>query len=656
MHGLVLLIERGVASTLAPGMVAAVGLARTMVPLISTIPSAAATGGFAAALAGGSGSGSAAGGPGRAMVYAALLPAVPILVVLLARTEAVIGVLFEHGRFTGADTGVVSAMALLFAGSAPYLVLATPLSRALQAARLDRAYLGACLAGFAAYGPLAVGWGPDRGALGLILAYGVAMNLHLLVMAGILSRRTGSGFLRQPWGRLALAGLGAAGAVAAAGQIPAGSYLGELALAGLAGAAGFGLTGWLLALPGLRHRWRAPAPATGSGPAPRPPVKVLNCLHRSHFGGTHWRVIWIAEALRRHGVETTVLFPANPETEYQRMLEARGIPFRRLPLRPLRGVRRVLNNLLHLLELPLQVLRVARLVRREGFDLVYVNSLTNLAPLLGARLAGRPVVWHWNDMLTPRAYARLVRPLLTRPSGRLVVAARAVALHYRLDREAEPPPVLSPPLPPAPAGGVAELPFEAAPGEAVVGFVSNLVAPKGCHEFLETIAQLRRQGLAVRGVMVGGRFSGHEGYARRLEADRLRLGLAEAVSMVGYRTDVERWMRRFDVLLFPSHTEAAPITVIQALGVGLPLVATRVGFVEEMLAGTGLPVVAVGDVPAMVAGLRALLALGPEERAALAERMRAVVAGQFAIEAVAGRHLALYASLLPGRLPGVEPA
>ena len=150
--------------------------------------------------------------------------------------------------------------------------------------------------------------------------------------------------------------------------------------------------------------------------------------------------------------------------------------------------------------------------------------------------------------------------------------------------------------------------------------------------------------------MVGGVMVGWDGYRLQLEARIARLGLRDHVWMVGYRTNVECWMRQFDVLLFPSHTEAAPIVILQAMQVGVPLVVTRVGNLEELTAGLDVPLVAVGDTQAMAQGVRHLLGLSDVARAALVETLRVRIVERHSLEHVVGLHCALYESLLPGRV------
>lgn len=376
--------------------------------------------------------------------------------------------------------------------------------------------------------------------------------------------------------------------------------------------------------------------------------RVLNCLHRAHFGGAQWRVVEVGEELRSRGFDTVVMFPAGPDMDYERFLRARGFPYRRVPLAPLRRVRFARSALAYLVDLPGQVRRLHALIRAEEIDLVHANGITSFGPVLGALIACRPLVWHWNDMLTPRTVGRLVAPLARRRGWTVVVSSAAVATHYGLPQDRTP--VLPPPIPASTQGSGEAIAAStrSRPGEErVIGFVSNVIESKGALEFVEALGELRDSGMPVRGVMVGGTLSGHEPFAEQLERRVAALGLADHIDRVGYKYNVSTWLRSFDALAMPSHSEAGPVVVLQAMDAGVPLVATDVGNVRELVGGAGLPVVGVRDVAALSDGLRQALAMSERERSAYAERVMARAA-EYSSAPVAARHAVLYARCLRG--------
>jgi glycosyltransferase involved in cell wall biosynthesis len=368
---------------------------------------------------------------------------------------------------------------------------------------------------------------------------------------------------------------------------------------------------------------------------------VLNCLHRAHFGGAQWRVVSVGERLSEHGVRTTVLFPATNDTDYEKFLSSRRFPYVRVPMPYARAMKRVANNLRFLADLPFQVARILKLIRLGAYDVVHVNGATNIAPVLAAVLAGRPALWHWNDTLTPLPVARLVGRLLNLPGCWLVVASSAVWDRYPLGAYARrflgviPPPIL-----PSPPSAAPVQPSDRR--DIVIGFVGHLVEAKGTFEFVATIKSLAGEGLPVVGMMVGEALSGQLDHAKELSLKIDHEGIGDRIRMTGYRNDVQDVMRSFDVLLFPSRSEAAPIVFLQALMQGIPTVATDVGNVREVADGLDIPVVPVGDVAAMVAGVKRMLALTQDQRDAFAQAARSKIEATFSLAAIVERHLECY--------------
>jgi glycosyltransferase involved in cell wall biosynthesis len=69
----------------------------------------------------------------------------------------------------------------------------------------------------------------------------------------------------------------------------------------------------------------------------------------------------------------------------------------------------------------------------------------------------------------------------------------------------------------------------------------------------------------------------------RLEAAAASLGLSERISFVGQVSDVQPYYALADALALPSHTEGSPYVLLEAMAAGLPIVATAVGGVPEMV-------------------------------------------------------------------------
>ncbi|MEP4077622.1 glycosyltransferase family 4 protein [Haloferula sp.] len=126
-------------------------------------------------------------------------------------------------------------------------------------------------------------------------------------------------------------------------------------------------------------------------------------------------------------------------------------------------------------------------------------------------------------------------------------------------------------------------------GPHVALFVASLQEGKGVLEILKTAADLRDKGLAEGFLfkVVGKWFSdAFESEARNLHQE---LGLDGVVEFVGQLTGDEKWeaYRNADSFFFPTHyaSEASPIVLMEALGMGLPIISTQWAGIPAMLEG-----------------------------------------------------------------------
>jgi len=175
------------------------------------------------------------------------------------------------------------------------------------------------------------------------------------------------------------------------------------------------------------------------------------------------------------------------------------------------------------------------------------------------------------------------------------------------------------------------------PHAAVLGSLGRLDEQKGYELLVEALAELP----GVTAVVVG------EGPLRGvLEARAAELGVSERLRLPGWSDDARSFLPTFDVFVLPSRYEGFPLSIIEAMLAGLPVVATRVGSVAEAVEDgeTGF-LVSPGDRTALVAVLRRLLD-DPELRRRLGDAGRARARREFTARAMAARYERLYDEIL----------
>ncbi len=145
--------------------------------------------------------------------------------------------------------------------------------------------------------------------------------------------------------------------------------------------------------------------------------------------------------------------------------------------------------------------------------------------------------------------------------------------------------------------------FGAGSHDALVGIVACLKPQKAPDDVIAVARLVCARIPSARFVLIG------DGVLRpRIEALIQAHGLHERVRLAGWRRDMHRTMGSLDLLLLTSHWEGLPRVMLEAAAAGLPIVATKVGGVEEAVVDHGrVRLYAAGDIAGLAEGVETLL-------------------------------------------------
>jgi glycosyltransferase involved in cell wall biosynthesis len=131
-----------------------------------------------------------------------------------------------------------------------------------------------------------------------------------------------------------------------------------------------------------------------------------------------------------------------------------------------------------------------------------------------------------------------------------------------------------------------------------------------------------------------------------LQSQAIELGLQGACHLVGYQTEPEKYLHLMDVFALTSRSEGMPLVILEAWAAGVPVVASRVGGLPELISdGNNGLLFSPGDDLALSAALESLLSQ-PECLRRMGEEGRHVVQSQFDVSRMADRYASRYQELL----------
>ena len=385
------------------------------------------------------------------------------------------------------------------------------------------------------------------------------------------------------------------------------------------------------------------------------PIKVLRVIARLNMGGPALHVAYLTAGLRERGYDTTLVAGslARGEDSMAFVADELGVGVVRIDelgreISPLRDL--------------VATLRLARLIRRERPDILHTHTakagtVGRVAALL-AGAKGPPIVVHTFHGHVLRGYFGPLRSLFFRMLERWLAgrttALIAVSPQVRDD-------LVSLRVAPPERFVVIRLGIELdervagsrggrlesrrylgiPPDRFAVGWIGRMTAVKRTEDVLVAFKRLRDGGVDACLCMVG------DGPDRpQLERRAHDLGIVKDTLFLGYQEDVAPYYAAFDALVLPSSNEGTPVSAIESLAAGRPVVATRVGGVPDVVAeGEDGFLVEPGDTDELAERLTQL-ARDPALRERMGEAGRRRVLPRYAVERLVDDIDRLYRSLL----------
>jgi len=398
-------------------------------------------------------------------------------------------------------------------------------------------------------------------------------------------------------------------------------------------------------------------------------LKILFYNHTGTASGAERVLLMILKELNHQAFNPVVLCP--PEGRLPEMVNEVGVRIIHINSLKARFTWRV-DHLVRYLASFMGVIQAARsIILSEAPDLVHANSI-RAGLVMSIATAGLkvPVIWHAVDVLPRHPLSVGVR-LVGYASKRnhILAVAGAVATRFRgvLARGAGwrsrikviYNPVNAERFQPNSTSrreirrllGISEK-------TQAIGIVAHLTPHKGQLELIQTFADLAPGAPdAILFVIGDALFNSGTDYRNSLTRAASLPAIAGRVRFLGARNDIPNLMRGLDLLVVNSLTEAFPLTVLEGMASGTPIIATAVGGTPEMIRhkenGWLIPA---RDRRSLAEALLTLLGDEPL-RKNLASKARRDAVARFSMEGFSAEIHSLYRGILEsGKTPDYQPA
>lgn len=356
------------------------------------------------------------------------------------------------------------------------------------------------------------------------------------------------------------------------------------------------------------------------------PMRIMHVVSSLNVGGMEQFVLRLAAAQRAQGHETLIL-------------ALRG--------GPLTGEAARLNQTVVVLggkSKALRALRGMAAIMRFRAEVVHAHNPSSLHyAALGKRLAGTRVIMTYHgqglgDAREPTQHERRVTDAFVAVSQD---AAKQGILRAACDNLHVIPNGIAAAQPRRSRFDVREE-LHIAPNQLVAVIIARIDRLKGHADLLDAIACLRNAANCPLLLVAG------DGAERpRMETLAHELGLTERhVRFLGFRTDVPDLLAASDLFVLPSLTEGLPLSVLEAMSHGLPVIATPVGGIPELVTDGEHGLLVPVNHPDALAEAIGKLAGDSALRCTLGGAARAHVAAAFSFDAMMRRYEHLYHSVL----------
>lgn len=329
-------------------------------------------------------------------------------------------------------------------------------------------------------------------------------------------------------------------------------------------------------------------------------IKIAILDHSPDLGGAEVAILAFLKNIDRSRFDVTVILPSRGT--FSKVLEESQIPtwIIHLPLRLIRLKRgKAFQSLfflfVFLFSLHFFLLNLCIYLKKNRFQLILTNTVkAHLYGSVAAWLCSVPLAWRFHDILSPKDFSPfLIRciALFGKLFPKRIFAVSKITRDHLVQNGVQTRKIE------VIFNGIDEERFEMGKdfrnirdefhldhAAKLVGCIGRIVPQKGQKVLLLAVREVLDQFPETLFLIIGDIFLSEEAYRKELSEIIDRNGIEKETKLAGFRTDIGNVIRALDLVIFPSIApEAFPLSILEAMYFGKPVIASNIGGVREMI-------------------------------------------------------------------------
>ncbi len=305
----------------------------------------------------------------------------------------------------------------------------------------------------------------------------------------------------------------------------------------------------------------------------------------------------VGEKLNESGVNTIILAPRG-KGSFSQIAKNRGFLVYQTYIESPKyftSIRNIAKNIFWCLSFPIAVFSIIKIIKKEKVDIVHVNGLLALQGVIAAHLTKKPLVWHLISSLYPTFLVSIIRPFFNWAERLVFVANKTITYYLGNSADKQKISVIYEPVDISYFDSRKfskekkdDIRKKIAVSEdyKIIGFIGNISPVKGLEYLIRVASEVVNHiNNKVKFIIIGEVSKGHIEYFASLKNQITELNLDKDIVFLGKmpHAQLRTILSIIDVFLMTSTAEGTPLVILEAMSMGIPVVATDVGGISEQV-------------------------------------------------------------------------